>query len=75
MLYADTSLNGSVSATRCGHDFFATGHCVFATDAPFDSEQGRMLIRETVKAVEQPRHFKSGEKTASSPAMHVRSSS
>src|SRR5258708_19308360 len=51
MLYADTSLNGSVSATRCGHDFFTTGHCVFATDAPFDSEQGRMLIRETVKAV------------------------
>ena len=51
MLYADTSLNGSVPATRCGHDFFTTGHCVFATDAPFDAEQGRMLMRETVKAV------------------------
>jgi predicted TIM-barrel fold metal-dependent hydrolase len=51
MLYADTSLNGSASATRCGHDFFTTGHCVFATDAPFDAEQGRMLIRETIRAV------------------------
>jgi aminocarboxymuconate-semialdehyde decarboxylase len=51
MLYADTSLNGSVAATRCGHAFFGTGHCLFATDAPFDAEQGRMLIRETINAV------------------------
>jgi len=51
MLYADTALNGSISATRCGHDFFTTGHCLFATDAPFDAEHGRMLIRETIKAV------------------------
>ncbi len=51
MLYADTSLNGSAPATRCGHAFFGTGHCLFATDAPFDAEQGRMLIRETINAV------------------------
>jgi aminocarboxymuconate-semialdehyde decarboxylase len=51
MVYADTALNGSASATRCGHDFFGTGHCLFATDAPFDAEQGRMLIRETIRAV------------------------
>lgn len=51
MLYADTSLNGSIAATRCGHAFFTTGHCLFATDAPFDAEQGRMLIRETINAV------------------------
>jgi aminocarboxymuconate-semialdehyde decarboxylase len=51
MIYADTALNGSASATRCGHDFFGTGHCLFATDAPFDAEQGGMLIRETIKAV------------------------
>ena len=53
MIYADTALNGSASATRCGHDFFGTGHCLFATDAPFDAEQGRMLIRETIRAVDQ----------------------
>ena len=51
MIYADTALNGSASATRCGHEFFETGHCLFATDAPFDAEQGRMLIRETIHAV------------------------
>jgi uncharacterized protein len=51
MLYADTALNGAAAATRCGHDFFTTGHCLFATDAPFDAEQGRALIGKTIKAV------------------------
>lgn len=51
MLYADTALNGSIPATRCGHAFFTTSHCLFATDAPFDAEQGRMLTRETINAV------------------------
>jgi aminocarboxymuconate-semialdehyde decarboxylase len=50
MLYADTAL-GEVAPTRCGHAFFGTGHCLFATDAPFDSEQGRGLMRNTVAAV------------------------
>jgi len=50
MLYADTAL-GEVAPTRCGHAFFGTDKCVFATDAPFDSEQGRGLIRNTVAAV------------------------
>jgi len=50
-LYGDTALNGDANATRCGHAFFSTSHCVFATDAPFDAEQGRMLIGETIKAV------------------------
>jgi predicted TIM-barrel fold metal-dependent hydrolase len=53
MIYADTALNGSAPATRCGHEFFSTGHCLFATDAPFDAEQGRMLIRETIRAVNE----------------------
>ena len=51
MLYADTALNGAIAATRCGHDFFTTGHCLFATDAPFDAERGRALIGGTVTAV------------------------
>jgi predicted TIM-barrel fold metal-dependent hydrolase len=50
MLYADTAL-GEVAPTRCGHAFFGTEKCVFATDAPFDSEQGRGLMRNTVAAV------------------------
>ena len=51
MLYADTALNGGKAATRCGHDFFGTAFCLFATDAPFDAEGGRGLIRNTIEAV------------------------
>jgi uncharacterized protein len=51
MLYADTALNGEVAPTRCGHAFFKTPNCLFATDAPFCSEQGRGLIRNTIAAV------------------------
>ena len=51
MLFADTALNGSAAATRCGHDFFTTSHCVFATDAPFDATGGRGLIGRTIAAV------------------------
>jgi predicted TIM-barrel fold metal-dependent hydrolase len=52
MLYADTALNGDIAATRCGYDYFGTSRCVFATDAPFDAEQGRGLIAKTIAAVE-----------------------
>jgi aminocarboxymuconate-semialdehyde decarboxylase len=52
MLYADTALNGETAATRCGHAFFGTDRCLFATDAPFDAEQGAGLIRKTIAAVE-----------------------
>jgi len=52
MLYADTALNGEAAATRCGHAFFGTEHCLFATDAPFDAEQGRGLIARTIAAVD-----------------------
>ncbi|PUA19486.1 amidohydrolase family protein [Glaciimonas sp. PCH181] len=51
MLYADTATNGSLAAMRCGHDFFKTDHCLFATDAPFDSQGGRGLIGGTIDAV------------------------
>ena len=51
MLYADTAL-GEVAPTRCGHAFFGTGHCLFASDAPFDSEEGRGLMRNSIAAVE-----------------------
>ena len=51
MLYADTALNGAIAATACGHDFFTTGHCLFATDAPFDAERGSRLIGGTITAV------------------------
>lgn len=52
MLYADTALNGDAAATACGHAYFGTSQCLFATDAPFDAEQGRGLIAKTIAAVE-----------------------
>jgi aminocarboxymuconate-semialdehyde decarboxylase len=51
MLYADTAL-GEEAPTRCGHAFFGTARCLFATDAPFDAEGGRGLIANTIRAVE-----------------------
>jgi uncharacterized protein len=51
MLYADTAL-GEDAPTRCGHAFFGTDFCLFATDAPFDAEQGRGLIANSLRAVE-----------------------
>jgi predicted TIM-barrel fold metal-dependent hydrolase len=50
MLYADTAL-GEIAPTRCGHAFFGTDKCVFASDAPFDFEQGRYLLRNSIAAV------------------------
>ena len=50
MLYADTAL-GEDAPTRCGHAFFGTAGCLFATDAPFDAEQGRGLIANSLRAV------------------------
>jgi aminocarboxymuconate-semialdehyde decarboxylase len=52
MLYADTALGGEAAPTRCGHAFFGTRHCLFATDAPFDPERGRALIADTVQGVQ-----------------------
>ena len=52
MLYADTAVNGEPAATRCGHAFFGTRFSLFATDAPFDADEGRGLIRDTIAAVE-----------------------
>jgi aminocarboxymuconate-semialdehyde decarboxylase len=51
LLYADTALNGEIAATQCGHAYFGTAHCLFATDAPFDPEQGKLLISNTIAAV------------------------
>lgn len=52
MFYADTSINGSRSATRCGLDFYGTDHVLFGTDCPFDPEGGPLFIREVIKAVD-----------------------
>jgi predicted TIM-barrel fold metal-dependent hydrolase len=50
--YADTSVNGSRSATRCGLDFYGPDHVLFGTDCPFDPEGGPLFIREVIKAID-----------------------
>jgi uncharacterized protein len=51
MLFADTALSGEVAPMQCGHAFFGSNKVVFATDAPFDAEQGRGLIANTIAGV------------------------
>jgi aminocarboxymuconate-semialdehyde decarboxylase len=52
MFYGDTVLGGSTAALRCGLDFFGVDHVVFASDCPFDPENGPMFIREGIRSIE-----------------------
>lgn len=53
MFYADTAVFGSLSATRCGLDFFGEDHVLFASDSPFDPEKGRLYIHDTIQVIDQ----------------------
>lgn len=50
--YADSASFGSASAIRCGLDFFGPDHILFASDMPFDPEQGPGYIDRTLKAID-----------------------
>jgi len=50
--YADTAVFGSKAATVCGLEFYGLDHIVFASDCPFDPEQGPGYIRETIKILD-----------------------
>lgn len=51
--YADTASFGSTSAIRCGLDFFGKDHLLFASDMPFDPEQGPGYINRTLKCIDE----------------------
>lgn len=53
MFYADTALFGAYDATLCGLRFFGADRVLFASDAPFDPEQGPMYIRETIGIIDR----------------------
>ncbi|HEY1308187.1 MAG TPA: amidohydrolase family protein [Vicinamibacterales bacterium] len=53
MFYADTALFGAYEATVCGLDFYGVDNVVFASDAPFDPENGPMYIRETTGIIDR----------------------
>lgn len=50
--YADTATFGGAGSIELARQFFGNDHIVFASDAPFDPEGGRMYIRETIKAID-----------------------
>ena len=50
--YADTALNGNPAALTCGYEFFGPERTVFATDFPYDNENGERFTREVINAVE-----------------------
>lgn len=49
--YADAATFGSEAALRCAVEFFGAGRMLFASDMPFDPEQGPGYIRETSRNV------------------------
>jgi len=51
--YADTATFGSRAAIACAAEMFGTDHLLFATDMPFDPEQGPGFIRSTLRAIEE----------------------
>ncbi len=51
--YADTASFGSTSAIRCGLEFFGKDHLLFATDMPFDPEQGPGYIKRTLSCIDE----------------------
>jgi aminocarboxymuconate-semialdehyde decarboxylase len=50
--YADTAAFGGVPATKCGLEFFPRDKVIFASDCPFDPEQGTMYPRVTLQILE-----------------------
>jgi predicted TIM-barrel fold metal-dependent hydrolase len=60
--YGDTAVFGSAAATRCGLEFFGPDRVLFASDCPFDPEQGPGFIRETIRVIDHdldlPDHVK-----------------
>jgi aminocarboxymuconate-semialdehyde decarboxylase len=52
MFYGDTVLGGAAAPLACGLAFFGADHVVFASDCPFDPEEGPMFIREGVRSIE-----------------------
>lgn len=50
--YADTATFGSQAALECALHFYGYEHMVFASDMPFDPEQGPGYIRRTLRDIE-----------------------
>ena len=51
--YADCATFGGAAAIQCGADFFGTDHMVFASDMPFDPEDGFGYVRRTLANIDE----------------------
>jgi predicted TIM-barrel fold metal-dependent hydrolase len=52
-LYGDTALDGSLSAMRCGYEFFGPERMLYGTDYPFGNEFGEHFVRENLAALKK----------------------
>jgi aminocarboxymuconate-semialdehyde decarboxylase len=52
-VYYDTAISGNTGALNCARDVVGLGQMLFGTDAPFDNQFGRRLIRQTIESVER----------------------
>ena len=50
--YADSAVFGSRPATLCGLEFYGPERVVFASDCPFDPENGYGYIRDTIRIID-----------------------
>ncbi len=53
MFYNDTALNGNPSALNLALEFFGEDRILFGTDLPYDVENGRLSVRQTIDAIEK----------------------
>ena len=53
MFYNDTALNGNPSALDLALEFFGEERILFGTDLPYDVENGRLSVRQTIDAIEK----------------------
>jgi predicted TIM-barrel fold metal-dependent hydrolase len=62
MFYNDTALYGNTPGLMCGYHFFGEDHLLFASDTPYDTENGAVLIRQTICAIDGMDIKESGKK-------------
>jgi predicted TIM-barrel fold metal-dependent hydrolase len=52
-IFYDTAVNGNTAALKCAREVMGLDQMLFGTDAPFDNQLGRRLIRQTIESVER----------------------
>lgn len=53
MFYTDTAINDNPAGLMCGLDFYGVDHLLFASDMPYDNQNGDRKTRECINAVEK----------------------